>query len=393
MSRISAPGLRRVALMAIAALILPLAACSTAASQSSTGSASTATTSGTWPASPGGTLPLSYPTLAQYQAAVAAAEAPVKWQGPTVPVKPPKNAYIAAIGCAANFSGCTLPLQAAAAAAKAAGVKFTYTNVTNPQDYDQAVQTAILNGATAIFYDGGKASLIPVGLKQAQQKHIPVVSAFNDNPETPGLSYEVDPDGTAEGQALADAIIANTNGKPDVLFMNDNEYGLPVLVLDAAMKQLQACTICHVTFAKPINFTSAVVNTTLPTTTVSALRADPSINAVLIGYDPPTTYLIPAINSAGLKNRAPFYSQLGETLQYISTDNDFKNDTGASVTWAGYAAIDELFRALDHQPFVLENIPFQMFDTQNVPAGNAPFTGESSSNYVEHYLQLWGVSN
>jgi ribose transport system substrate-binding protein len=379
--------------MAIAALVLPVAACSTAASQSSTGSASTATTSGTWPASPGGTLPLSYPTLAQYKAAVATAEAPVKWQGPTVPVKPPTKAYIAAIGCAANFSGCTLPLQAAAAAAKAAGVKFTYTNVTNPQDYDQAVQTAILNGATAILYDGGKASLIPVGLKEAQQKHIPVVSAFNDNPPTPGLSYEIDPDGTEEGQVLADAIIANTNGKPDVLFMNDNEYGLPVLVLAAAMKQLQACTICHVTFAQPINFTSAVVNTTLPTTTVSALRADPSINAVLIGYDPPTTYLIPAINSAGLKNRAPFYSQLGETLQYISTDNDFKNDTGASVTWAGYAAIDELFRALDHQPFVLENIPFQMFDSQNVPAGNAPFTGESSSNYEEHYLQLWGVTN
>ena len=210
MSRISAPGLRRVVQMAIVALILPVAACSSAASQSSTSSGSTATTSGTWPASPGGTLPLKYSTLAQYQAAVAAAEAPVQWHGPTVPVKPPKNAYIAAIGCAANFSGCTLPLQAAAAAAKAAGVKFTYTNVTNPEDYDQAVQTAILNGATAIFYDGGKASLIPVALKEAQQKHIPVVSAFNDNPPTPGLSYEVDPDGTAEGQALADAIIANT---------------------------------------------------------------------------------------------------------------------------------------------------------------------------------------
>jgi ribose transport system substrate-binding protein len=345
-----------------------------------------------WPSSPGPALPASYPTIAGYAAAVTAAEKPLTWAGPTTSTKVPKKGYLVAIGCTPALIGCHLGADAAVAAVKQLGWRGKVVSVENPADTDQAMQTAILDGATAILLQGIDESLVPIGLREAHAKHIPVVSTFQEN--TPGpeaVNYEVNPNARAEGQLLADAMIANNNGKVDVLFLDDNEYGLPVLVLKDAMAQLKACTICHITFAPPINFTGNTVNTTFPGRVVGALRADKSINSMLVGYDPPATYLVPAINAAGLRNQAQLYSQLGDTLHYVQARDAFANDIGASLAWAAWGALDEIFRYLNNQPFVVENVPAQMFNYANVPPGNTPFSGVSSG-FEQKYLGLWGRS-
>lgn len=343
-----------------------------------------------WPSSPGPALPTSYPSIAGYASAVKQAEKPLAWDGPTTPTKMPKKGYLVAIGCTPALIGCHLGADAAVAAVKRLGWRGKVVSVQNPSDTDQAVQTAILDGATAILLQGIDESLVPLGLKEAHAKHIPVVSTFQENaPEASGVNYEVNPDANEEGQLLADAMIANTKGHVNVLFLNDNEYGLPVLVLKDAMAQLKACTICHISYAPPINFTGNTVNTSFPGRVVAALRARKSINSMIVGYDPPATYLIPAINSAGLRHQAQLYSQLGDTLHYVQTRDAFANDIGASLAWAAWAALDEMFRYLNNQPFVVENVPSEMFDSANVPAGDTPFNGVSSG-FEQKYLALWG---
>ena len=391
---------RRGAVSAIAALLAGVVAvgCSSGPAAVTSGSSSFANPGVTprplvhWPASPGPALPASYPTIAGYAAAVTAAEKPLTWAGPTTSTKMPKKGYLVAIGCTPALIGCHLGADAAVAAVKQLGWRGKVVSVENPADTDQAMQTAILDGATAILLQGIDESLVPIGLKEAHAKHIPVVSTFQENvPESTGVDYEVNPNARAEGQLLADAMIANNKGRVDVLFLDDNEYGLPVLVLQDAMAQLKACTICHLTFASPINFTGNTVNTTFPGRVVAALRADKAINSMLVGYDPPATYLVPAINAAGLRSQAQLYSQLGDTLYYVQKRDAFANDIGASLAWAAWAALDEIFRYLNNQPFVVENVPSQMFNYANVPPGNTPFNGVSSG-FEQKYLALWGRS-
>lgn len=385
---------RMAAVLAVTAV---LAGCSSSAnsasSSASQGGNSSPAPVASWPSSPGPKYPASYPTLQGYAGAVKSAEAQLTWGGPTTPAPlPKKHEFLAAIGCTPVLIGCHLGADAAVAAAKRIGWGGSVTTVTNPADTDQAVQTAILQGATAILLQGIDQSLIPIGLAQARAKHIPVVSTFQENPATAkGVNYEVNPNAVGEGQLLADAMIANNKGKVGALFLNDNEYGLPILVLKAAMAQLKACTICHITYASPINFTGDTVNTTLPNRVVAALRADKNINSMVVGYDPPATFIVPAINAAHLQNQAQLYSQLGDTLHFVGTHDAFANDIGASLAWAGWAALDEIIRYLDGKPFVLENVPSQMFDAKNVPAGGAPFTGESAG-FEQKYLALWGKS-
>ena len=391
------PGVRPGRMAAVLAAAAVIAGCSsggsTASGPASQGASSSPAPAASWPSSPGPKYPASYPNLQGYANAVKQAEAPLAWDGPTVPAPlPKKHEFLAAIGCTPVLIGCHLGADAAVAAAKRLGWGGSVTTVPNPADTDQAVQTAILKGATAILLQGIDQSLIPIGLAQARAKHIPVVSTFQENPATPtGINYEVNPNAVGEGQLLADAMIANNQGHVDVLFLNDNEYGLPILVLKAAMAQLKACTICHLTVASPINFTGATVNTTLPDRVVAALRADKNINSMVVGYDPPATFIVPAINAAHLQKQAQLYSQLGDTLHFVGTRDAFANDIGASLAWAGWAALDEIIRYLDGKPFVAENVPSQMFNYQNVPAGGAPFTGVSAG-FEQKYLALWGKS-
>ncbi len=387
------PYARMAAVLAVAAVIAGCSSTANSAGSPASQGGSPSAAAASWPSSPGQKYPASYPTLQDYASAVKAAEGPVTWDGPTTAAPlPKKHEFLAAIGCTPVLIGCHLGADAAVAAAKRIGWGGSVTTVANPADTDQAVQTAILKGATAILLQGIDQSLIPIGLAEARARHIPVVSTFQENPATAkGINYEVNPNAVGEGRLLADAMIANNKGKVDVLFLNDNEYGLPILVLKAAMAQLKACTICHITYASPINFTGDTVNTTLPDRVVAALRADKNINSMIVGYDPPATFIVPALNAAHLQKQAQLYSQLGDTLHFVGTHDAFANDIGASLAWAGWAALDEIIRYLDGKPFVLENVPSQMFDYQNVPAGGAPFTG-ASSGFEQKYLALWGKS-
>lgn len=332
--------------------------------------------------------------LAKYQSAVTAAQAPVTWDGPTTKAVAPKNKFIVVVTCTEALEGCKLLTQGSVDAANALGWRNSVINVQDPTGYDQAVQTAITEGANGIVLVGVDQSLIPQGLAMAHQKHIPVVSIFQYNTPSPtGVNVEVSPSATAEGKALADAMIANTKGNVNVLFLNDAEFSLPVHMLAAAKAELAACTQCKVTYASPINFTAAVVNTNLPGEVVSAVRSDPSINSIIVGFDPPATFVIPALDQAGLKGKVKMYSQLGTTsaLSFIAQNNIMTADMGASNEWGGWAGMDEMVRLLNGQPIVNENVPVLMLTASNLPPSGKPFTGDYAG-FQAKYKALWGLS-
>ena len=329
--------------------------------------------------------------LSEYQKIVDEGTAPVTWNGPTESSKAPANISLAIVTCTVALEGCKLLTQGTENAAKAINWKTNVVNVTDPTGYDQALQTVIAQGADAVVLVGVDQRLVPGGIKAAHSKKVPLVSLFQNNEPGPnGVDAEVMPDPKVEGKLLAAAMIVNNKGKVNALFMPDDEFSLPVAVLASTKGTLDSCSACEVKYAPEISFTAATVGTTLPGRVVAALRQDPSINSILVGFDPPVTTVIPAMTAAGLKDQAKFYSQLGTTaaLGFIADGTVMDSDVGASNEWGGWGAVDNTIRLLNGQPAVEENIPSILLNKTNLPPKGQPFVGEDAG-FKDKYLALW----
>jgi ABC-type sugar transport system substrate-binding protein len=355
------------------------------------GGSSTSSTAKATPTSGASTGATAGAGLDQYQQLYEQGQAAVTWAGPSEPAKAPANKSVTVVTCTQALEGCKLLTAGAVNAAKAIGWSTRVIDVTDPTKYDQALQTAIAQGANAIVLTGVDQRLVPGGLKAAKSKKVPVVSLFQNNVPGPnGVDVEVEPDPVVEGKLLAASMIVDHQGKVNVLFMPDQEFSLPVAVLKTVKSELQACSACTVKFAPEINFTAATIGTTLPGRVVAALRNDPSINSLLVGFDPPVTQVIPALNAAGLGSKVKFYSQLGTTaaLSFIADGNVMSADVGASNEWGGWGAIDEVVRLLNGQPTVDEKVPAVLLTKKNVPAKGQPFVG-LEAGFKDKYLALW----
>jgi ribose transport system substrate-binding protein len=331
--------------------------------------------------------------IAQYQTAVAKLTATVKWAGPTTPAKAPttENAFI--VTCSDAVEGCReakVGLQQALTALKWQ----QHTEVVDDAaNYSEAVQTAINQGATVIFLPGIPQTVISGPLAEAIAKHIPTISVAQDNlPIAGGVSDDVSPDGVAEGKGLADSMIVNNKGTVNALFLNDAEFGLPVAILAAAKTELNACSGCKVQITD-LNFTASEIQTDLASRVTAALAANPAINSILVGYDPPIPTLAPAIDNAGLGKQVKLYSQIGTTgaLQFLGKGDVLVSDMGSSEGWNAYACVDEGIRLLDGQSLVPENLPIKLLTQANAPPAGQPFTGDGV-NYQSDYYSLWGIT-
>ena len=329
--------------------------------------------------------------LSSYQKIVEDGTAPVSWDGPTEPAKAPAGTSLSVVTCTMALEGCKLLTEGTQHAAEAVGWKVNVVNVTDPTGYDQAVQTVIAQGADAVVLVGVDQRLIPGGISAAHKGGVPLVSLFQNNEAGPdGVDVEVSPDPEREGELLAASMIVNNEGEVNALFMPDEEFSLPVAVLAAAKKTLDDCDVCEVTYAKEINFTASTVGTSLPGRVVAALRQDPKINSILVGFDPPVTTVIPAMQAAGLQDQAKFYSQLGTTaaLNFIKEGLVMDSDVGASNEWGGWAAVDQAIRLLNGQPTADENVPVVLLNKTNLPPAGQPFVGEEAG-FKDKYLELW----
>jgi ribose transport system substrate-binding protein len=358
---------------------LAIGACGSGGSSSSSSGGSSAGSSG---AAEG---------LKQYQDMVKKGTQPVKWAGPSDPAKAPAGKSLTVVTCTQALEGCKLLTQGTVNAAKSIGWSTRVVDVTDPTKYDQALQTAISQGADAIVLVGVDQRLIPGGIKAGHAKKVPLVSLFQNNvPGPDGVDSEVVPDARREGQLLAASMIVDHGGKVNALLMPDEEFSLPVAVLKSAKQTLDSCSACDVSYASEIGFTAATVGTTLPNRVVSSLRTNKDINSILVGFDPPVTQVIPAMMSAGLGDQAKFYSQLGTTaaVNFIREKQVMSADVGASNEWGGWAAVDETIRLLNGQDLVKENVPVILLNESNLPPKGQPFTGEDAG-FKDKYTALW----
>lgn len=323
--------------------------------------------------------------LAKYQKIVDQYTADVKWNGPKEAAPAPEGLHVGVLVCTVELEGCRLPMQGIQAAVAKLGWTQKTVVTTDPGQYSAAMKSLLLDNPKILFLVGITQSIIADGIAQAKAAGVPVISIVGGN--TPGganaVDAEVQPDKDSMGEAIAAKMIVDLKGKPNAIVLHDGEFDYEV----SAGPALEKCSSCII--AKKIDFTTSELQTSFPTKVTTALQADPSINAIYLPFDPPASFLVPALVTAGY-SKIPVYSQLGTSsgLEFVRQGQSLAADIAIPEEWAGWAGVDQGIRVYNKQSTADENIPAKILTKSNLPPKGEPFSGDGV-DYQGDYLKLW----
>lgn len=328
-------------------------------------------------------------------------EKPTKltWEGPTESVTPPPGKHLVVlIPTALELEAAGRPVEGMEEALEALGWEFQVLDGEfTPSTYNKNIQQAINLHASAIITDGVDPALVKNSLADARSHGIVVISdAETGNPEvspTPpseGYYADISPDEVAMGELIGQAIACKGEGEAHLLAMNDAEYASVGLFIESAVEEVEKCSGCEV--VETVETNASQVQSQIPGETVNDIRTNPEIDSVLTGYDPVAVFQIPALKAAGLLDKVKLYSEYGDeqNLEFIR-NGEQEATVAVPYEWSGWAAVDEMLRAMNEAKLVNENIPFALITKEvNLPPAGEPFTGKEA-NFEAEYKKLWGV--
>jgi len=374
-------------LAVLSALVIGVAAC---------GSSDDSTTGGGEEGSSGST------DLAKFEKILEEGEStqPHEWEGPTEPVKPPKDFKVAGITCFSQLEGCLTPIEGAEHAAKELGWEFeTYDGEADPTVWAKRVQQAIANKADAIILSAVNGDVIKSALAEAEKAGIIVVSTSNATaPGEQGYILDTSPDVVSMGEAVGAWMVVDSGGDAVVSPWVDKEFVTNINFDKGIQKVLKECEGCEVKETQ--EFVATDVGTKLGSNTVAYLQSNPDVEYFYSTYDPAMVDQVSAVQQAGLDVKS--CSELGDAqnLGFIANEQVQACDGAWDNEYEGYATIDQIARlANGMKPAVSENaperfkygenIPWVLLDKDNLPGGEETFTADF--DYISEYRKLWGL--
>ncbi len=362
-------------------------------------------------ASGSSSVPLANPFGYKYGYKAAKAELPKLYAGTSTKVNPTsrpaaKNKFVVIISAGQASISSSVPVDAAAAAAKAIGWRSTILDgKLQPSTYGGLVSQAIALGAQGIVLDGIDCDQVRGPLQQAKAHHIVVIPLYaydcNDPTEAAGaplfsgvVNFNNLPDkqlgyfAESYGRGQADYIIAASHNKARILVLNDLEY--TVLKYTGAGFDDQIAHSGGSQVVDTVNFLAADLGAKLQQEIQAALLQHPDINWIKSPYTYATILgVVPAI-SAYPKGK---YSVMGgEGFQPELADITAGTVTAAmaiSSQWVGWATIDAMNSVFTHKPVYTSGIGWELVDaTHNLPASDNLVPKE---NYIAAFEKAWGV--
>lgn len=347
--------------------------------------------------------------VAQAKAAVernqAGTDRPLPESAPT----PPKDLDVWVITCSMSAEGCSAPAHGFADAAKALGWRANLVDgKLDPAAYNAAIRSAVAAGADAIVLTSVDCALTKASIEAAKKAGVKVGGLYGldcDDTYAGGGDKLFDFDLRYDGgqtygefmagtyaKSIADYVIAQTDGKADVIAMRENDVAIVRHIGDGFVEQMKRCGSCTVT---SVEFTGAdLLSGKLQSKVQTALTQHPTANVVFSPYDAAVTLGIAAgVKASGRDKDILLTGGEGLTpnLAMIASGSGQDFAAGAPARWAGWAVADELIRAFAGQPLVDEGIGVQSIDHDHLP-GTAYYDGNAGTNYEAHYRKIWGLS-
>lgn len=291
--------------------------------------------------------------------------------------------------------------------ATAAGITTTvYDNQGTSAQWVQGIQTAISQHVDLIILaNAPDPRALQPQLAAAKSAGIPVVvTHFYDDsaPRPPACegcaagvtALETAPFNTA-AELLADWVILEAKGDVDALIPIVGGV-IPTPGMQNAIQQefTKYCPKCTYKFINiPLSdFASGKLGTDIQ----ASVSGDPKVNWIIDQLDSMEPATLTTINTAGRSGKIKVVGYNGSTfaIKDVQSGTPMVMDVGESAPWIGYATMDQAFRVLLGKPTVPESAPVRVFDSTNASqAGNPPsLTQGYGDSYVNGFKQLWGIS-
>ncbi len=241
------------------------------------------------------------------------------------------------------------------------------------------------------------AASIQGPMTDAFNRKIPVIglhAAANPGPDASlHLWDNISSSGVDIGKALADYIIADSNGKGRAIILYDAQYAIAKLKAEAMKAEFAKCTSC--TLLDYVNSPLAEVTTQMPQLAPSWVSRFGTPFYVMTIADYYYDFLVPALRAGGVKPEdAKLVGADGTPKAYDRIRNgDFQVATVPEPPGLqGYQAIDEMNRALNGAAPSLFVPPVYVVTKQNIDKeGGAQNTFDPSNDYKAQYAKIWGV--
>lgn len=318
------------------------------------------------------------------------------WVGPTEAVDAPENKKVVVISCATVAPFCANVARGAVEAAEALGWDATYIDgKASIEGYVQAFETAINANPDGIITMAVPESQLATQIAKAHEAGIKVVgaSAIPEETSVPNGKYDAYVSVREDSNSLLQAwyVIADSNGTAKVAWLWDPGYPFLVAALERQQEIFAECEGCEMLEVAYREFATAADAVRMQQLAVGLLNRNPTVEYVLTPY---------GLNSQAIALAA---KTLGRDVKVVSKNADPNNvalvnqgvleaEVGASSTWGGWAAVDQMVRLLaGKEPLAImeENQPEHIFVQSNAPeSGELDF--QELFDFKGKYLELWG---
>jgi ribose transport system substrate-binding protein len=324
--------------------------------------------------------------------------ADVRPSAPAPPFKP--GLRIAVILATARSTGAQLQARGVKEAAAAVGwstVEFDGQG-TN-QGRLAAFRTVLTQKFDGIVLVAMDQRVVGDTMRDAHERAIPVVStmAGNEPGSNPDQVFaEAGMDDLLEGRKVGSWIVADAAAAGAkvhaLLFLNP--VNRTVQLRDAGVQAvLKECTDCTVAAAE--TYTSAEVAQTVPQRTQALLQRHPGVNYIMIDVGAYAVYVV-----QGVKQLGPQFEKQVRLISFDCVPDEVARVAVRDVQWAcvgaaseasGWAAIDELNRALNRQPRAGNRVPVQLITQENHAGVTTPGVGYTGPfDYKAEWRKFWG---
>lgn len=332
--------------------------------------------------------------IAALQAEIAALEKRPTSIGITEPLENP-----APEGKTATFMRCPVPIcvelgEQFKEASEAVGWKTNFVNIGGtPSEIKAAYDKAVADEPDAIVGTGISRELIEPEIAKMKEKGIPYVVEATPDEAGDGITASVygGSEYVSLGEAVADYVIADSEGSANALFVSTPQYLTTVKESEGFVDRIsQTCPECQ---ASKLEVPAETIGSTLPSQIVSYLQSHTDIDYVVFAFSDMGLGVPDAVSSAGLAGNVSMVAQgiSPATIPMVAQDQ-LKATLATPSPELMWRMVDVLMRTFNEEsldPSVDSPYPEMWVNSGNLPAKK---TFPLVPDYQEQYLELWGLN-
>jgi ribose transport system substrate-binding protein len=310
------------------------------------------------------------------------------WAARLGPFKPKPGARLYLVNCLVS-EGCTNFEASVKAAAAKIGYHVDVCSGSTAVQISACFQSGVNAKPNAILCTGCSNLANGPDFAKVKAAGIPLITAFSgDNPPSAAVSTDV-AGGTHTydaGVQLANGVIAQSNGKAQVIFFTDKEYASEIATTQGFNATIKKCITCSV---KYITYSVATMQTGLPTQALAVIQQNPNINWYAGPNDGVPAAVAQAIRQSG-KSGLHTASVYGYTpnLQLVRTGQQAFDIMHSHAEW-GWAAVDAAARVFSGLKVPnTEDVTVVNYTQQNAATIGPFYNGPP--NYQAQFEKLWG---